>query len=181
MPFALLGGETKRVRARGGVMRILVVDDDVTMLWSLCNVLRRWGSEVEAATGARAGIRMLASKPFDVVLLDYRMPDHDGVWFLKNAVIPEETRVIVMSGYVDPQALSELRSMGLGDVLEKPFAEAELQDRLHRVSVEATWRQQAEHKQTRKEHLTREDVHAAHAVDNNGRSHPYGAAAPHAA
>jgi len=162
-------------------MRILVIDDDVTMLWSLCNTLRRWGSQVEAATGARAGIRMLASKPFDVILLDYRMPDHDGLWFLHNAVIPPETKVIVMSGYVDPQPLSELRSMGAGDVLEKPFSEAELQDRLHKVSVESTWRQQVECKQTGKEQITREQVHAAHADDNNGRSHPYGAAAPHAA
>jgi len=162
-------------------MRILVIDDDVTLLWSLCNTLRRWGSNVEASTGARAGVRMLASSSFDVVLLDYRMPDHDGIWFLRNAIIPEETRVILMSGYVDPQALTELRSMGVGDVLEKPFSEAEFQDRLHKVSVEATRRQQAEYKQTGKEQITREEVHAAHAVDRNGRSHHYGAAAPQAA
>ena len=68
-------------------MRILVIDDDVTMLWSLSNTLRRWGGEVEVATGARAGIRMLANRPFDVILLDYRMPDHDALWFLRNAVI----------------------------------------------------------------------------------------------
>ncbi len=162
-------------------MRILVIDDDVTMLWSLCNMLRRWGSEVEAATGARAGVRMLASKTFDMVLLDYRMPDHDGVWFLRNAIIPDETKVIVMSGYVDPQALSELRTMGVGDVLEKPFSEAELQERLQKASVEATWRQHVECKQTRKDQVTREEVHAAHVVDRSGRSHPYGAAAPRAA
>ncbi len=162
-------------------MRILVIDDDVTMLWSLCSALRRWGSEVDAATGARAGVRMLANKHFDVVLLDYRMPDHDGVWFLKNAIIPDDTRVIIMSGYVDPQALSELKRMGVGDVLAKPFSEAELQDRLQRISVESTWRQQVECKQPGKEQPTREDVHAAHAVDRNGRPHPYGAAASHAA
>lgn len=162
-------------------MRILVIDDDVTMLWSLCNTLRRWGSKVEAATGASAGVRMLSSKMFDVILLDYRMPDHDGVWFLRNAIIPNETRVIVMSGYVDPLALAELRSMGVGDVLEKPFSEVELQDRLQRISVESTWRQHAERKQTGKETTGRAKVHAAHADDTDGRPHPYGAVAPHAA
>lgn len=162
-------------------MRILVIDDDVTMLWSLCSTLRRWGSEVDAATGARAGVRMLANKPYDVILLDYRMPDHDGIWFLYNAIIPPETRVIVMSGYVDPRALSELRSLGVGDVLEKPFSEAELQDRLQKASVESTWRQHAERRQTGKEQVRLGKVHAAHADDTDGRSHPYGAAAPHAA
>ncbi|MDP6490491.1 MAG: response regulator [Kiritimatiellia bacterium] len=162
-------------------MRILVIDDDVTMLWSLCSALRRWGSEVDAATGACAGVRMVASKPFDAVLLDYRMPDHDGVWFLRNAIIPPETKVIVMSGYVDPKALSELKRLGVGDVLEKPFSEDELHDRLQKVSVESTWQRQADYKQTGKETKIREDVHVAHADDRNGRSHPYGAAAPHAA
>ena len=162
-------------------MRILVIDDDVTLLWSLCSTLRRWGSEVDAATGARAGVRMLSNRSYDMILLDYRMPDHDGVWFLHNAIIPKETGVILMSGYVDPRALSELRDLGVGDILEKPFSEAELQDRLHKESVESTWRQHAERKQTGKEQVRREKVHAAHVDDTNGRSHHFGAAAPHAA
>ena len=159
-------------------MRILVIDDDVTMLWSLCNTLRSWGSEVEAATGARAGIRMLANRPFDVILLDYRMPDHDALWFLRNAVIPRQTDVILMSGYVDPHALAELRSMGMGEVLEKPFSHAELQDRLSKLSVESAWRQPYKPNLPGKVNGKRVE---AHADDTNGRPHHIDAAAPHAA
>lgn len=161
-------------------MRILVIDDDVTMLWSLCGMLRRWGSKVEAATGAMAGLRMLNKEPFDVVLLDYRMPDHDAVWFLRNAVIPPQTAVALMTGFADPHALSELRALGIRDIIEKPFSEADLLDRLQQLSVESTWRHQNQHRQTGKETEKREDVHAAHA-DDNRRPYHHGTAAPHAA
>ena len=159
-------------------MRILVIDDDVTMLWSLCHMLRRWGSEVEAATGAMAGLRMLSKAPFDVILLDYRMPDHDALWFMRNAVIPPQTAVALMTGFADPHVLSELRSLGIREVIEKPFSEADLLDRLQKLSVESTWRQQKQ--QTGKEKRKRDDVHAAHA-DDNRRPHFHSAAAPHAA
>ncbi|NQU38820.1 MAG: response regulator [Lentisphaerae bacterium] len=160
-------------------MRILVIDDDVTMLWSLCSMLRRWGSEVEAATGAMAGVRMLSKGSFDIVLLDYRMPDHDALWFLRNTEIPPQTAVAVMTGFADPLMLSKLRSLGIGDVIEKPFSEADLLDRLQKLSVESTWRHKNQHK-TGKETETRENVHAAHA-DDNRRPHFHSAAAPHAA
>jgi DNA-binding NtrC family response regulator len=161
-------------------MRILVIDDDVTMLWSLSNTLRRWGSEVEMATGARAGIRMLANRPFDVILLDYRMPDHDAVWFLRNAVIPHETPVILMTGFADPRGIAELQKLGISDVLEKPFSQSELHDQLEKLWVGTTWRQ-SKRKTSGKETKTREKMHAAHADDTNGRSYPCGTAAPHAA
>ncbi len=125
-------------------MRILVIDDDVTMLWSLCNALRRWGSKVEAATGARAGLRMLEKQEFDVVIADYRMPDHDGLWLIKHAHIPSHTKVIVMSAYVDAASLRELKGLGVGELLEKPFSEDELQARLEKVSQEATLKAQHE-------------------------------------
>ena len=161
-------------------MRILVIDDDVTMLWSLSNALRRWGSDVEVATGARAGIRMVTNRPFDVILLDYRMPDHDALWFLRNAVIPHQTSVILMTGFADPRGLSELRRLGVCDVLEKPFSQSDLQDQLEKLSVATTWRH-SKCNINGKETETREKMHAAHADDTNGRSYPRGTAAPHAA
>jgi len=161
-------------------MRILVIDDDVTVLWSLSNNLRRWGSEVEVATGARAGVRILSNRPFDVILLDYRMPDHDAIWFLHNAVIPHETPVILMTGFADPRGLAELRRLGISDVLEKPFSQSELHDKLESLWVGMTWRH-SKRKISGKETESLENVHAAHADDTNGRPYPCGTAAPHAA
>ena len=160
-------------------MRILVIDDDVTMLWSLCGMLRRWGSKVEAATGAMAGLRMLSKELFDVVLIDYRMPDHDALWFLRNAVIPPQTAVALMTGFADPRVLSELRALGIREIIEKPFAEADLLDRLRKLSIESAWRFKNQH-QAGKEKEERENVCAEHA-DDNRRPYCYSAAAPHAA
>lgn len=153
-------------------MNILVIDDDVTLLWSLCGMLRRWGSAVEAATGARAGVRMLKQAAFDAVILDYRMPDHDGVWFMRNAAIPDETQVIVMSAYVEPQVLSKMRRLGAGHVLEKPFSETDLRAALASVPVEATWRQHVRKRNERKEHSKTVIARAAHAVNPSERPHP---------
>jgi DNA-binding NtrC family response regulator len=162
-------------------MRILVIDDDVTMLWSLSGILRQWGSEVSVATGAGAGLRMLERSAFDVILLDYRMPDHDGLWFLRNAGLSRETAVVLMSGFVDPVAMSQLRCMGINDVLEKPFSQSDLLELLQKLSVESTWRHDAERQQAergRQNGIER----GAHRVDEkNGWPRPLGEAAPHAA
>src|SRR6185436_2769497 len=64
--------------------RVLIVDDNATNRWILTEMVRRWGmrptSEDNAAAALSAMSRSVADHdPFEVALLDYQMPDVDGL------------------------------------------------------------------------------------------------------
>src|SRR6478672_9709458 len=96
-------------------LRVLIVDDEPLMCWSLAETLSDRGDLVtEARTGA-AAIRALAAGPdaIDVVLLDYDLPDVHNLNLL-SAVrrVSPASRVILMSACLTPEIAHD--AMGLG-------------------------------------------------------------------
>jgi CheY-like chemotaxis protein len=75
-------------------MRILAVDDDTMLLTAVRNMLRRNGHCADCCDNAETAVAMAKSHTYDVVLIDYRMPEHDGLWFLRNASLPPSAKVI---------------------------------------------------------------------------------------
>src|SRR3989304_4593651 len=95
----LLQGEGARPETSKGVMseRILVVDDEKLIRWSLRENLERAGYQtVEAADGEQA-IKILDSDGADMVLLDVRMPGKDGLEVLRHIAEkhPETPAVLI--------------------------------------------------------------------------------------
>ncbi|MEU8513892.1 response regulator transcription factor [Kitasatospora sp. NPDC048722] len=115
-----------------GTGTVLVVDDDDTIRRSLERGLRLSGFTVRTADGGRAALRLVATEPPDVLVLDVSMPDVDGTEVcrrLRDQGI--DTPVLMLS------ALDELADRvaglqaGADDYLVKPFALEELVLRLH--------------------------------------------------
>jgi|APSaa5957512622_1039677.scaffolds.fasta_scaffold73860_2 DNA-binding response OmpR family regulator len=102
-------------------MNILVVDDDLATLRVIGSMLRTSGSAVDMAPSADMAIRMMEKTTYDVLFVDYNMPTHNGVWFIRNAAIPPQSRVILLSGSLDPVAVSDFRRLGIQSVIKKPF------------------------------------------------------------
>lgn len=86
--------------------------------------IRGW--EVTSCTSAAEGIKKLAKGDFDLVLLDYKMPEHDGMWFMKNAQIPKGTKVLLMTAFVNRQTINDMFKLGVSGYVIKPFDEKEL-------------------------------------------------------
>jgi adenylate cyclase len=88
---------------------ILVVDDISDNRYTLCHRLRRQGyADLEEASNGREALERLAARPFDLVLLDIRMPEMDGYAVLERLKADETWRhipVIMIS------ALSEFGSV----------------------------------------------------------------------
>ena len=107
-------------------MNILVIDDEMATLRAVGSMLRTSGSTVDMAPSAAMAIRMMEKTPYDVFFVDYDMPTHNGVWFIRNAPIPPQSRVILLSGRLDAIAASEFRSLGVQSLIKKPFTLASI-------------------------------------------------------
>lgn len=69
-------------------MEILVVDDDEGTRRLLTRWLTRLGHRAHDADSAEIGVRMARENIYDAVLLDYQMPRHDALWFMKQVRLP---------------------------------------------------------------------------------------------
>ncbi len=104
-----------------GPARVLVVDDKENMRKLLAKILADGWLVEEAEDGARA-LSLVATRPYDVVVTDIRMPGADGFELLAavKARAPD-TEVVMMTGYATvPDAVRAMK-LGAFDYLEKPF------------------------------------------------------------
>jgi DNA-binding response OmpR family regulator len=106
------------------VSKVLVIDDDVSLLDLLRLHLRAAGHAVRVASDAADGIRyILAEKP-DLILSDISMPYLDGMELLRALRSDSATMripVIFLTGRDDDDTLVKARQLGVDDFLTKPI------------------------------------------------------------
>jgi CheY-like chemotaxis protein len=105
-------------------LRVLVVDDEALIRWSVAETLAESGHSVCEAGDGTTAMRFLTGteKLFDVVLLDYRLPDSNDLNLLAaiRRVAPD-TAVIMMTAYGTPEVTSGALKLGAYRVVPKPF------------------------------------------------------------
>lgn len=115
-------------------MRILVVDDDPTVLKSCHRVLEPEGFEVRLVPSADEALEAMRQADFALLLIDVKMPTHDGMYLMRE--IKKEwpdKPIILMSGYDTTQTVEEAAEMGAATFIPKPFTPDELLDAIHKV------------------------------------------------
>ena len=111
-------------------MRILLLDDEITVLKALKGILTHMGHTVDGVAEAATAVESVAANEYDVIFVDFKMPVHDGIWFMKNADIPRSTRVLLLTAYVNRTVINEMFSLGVRGYLIKPVDEKELRAHL---------------------------------------------------
>jgi DNA-binding NtrC family response regulator len=104
--------------------RVLVVDDESLVRWSLAETLGASGYEVTEAKDGASAIQAFGSLRggTDVVLLDLRLPDVDDLRILATMrQCSPEVPVIVMTAFGTPELLNEAMRLGAFAVIDKPF------------------------------------------------------------
>jgi len=109
-------------------VHILVVDDDPVILELFQEVFTKMGLRTLLADGSKKALELIQKTPPDVVLLDVKMPDTDGITTLKEIKSIDPTiQVIIMTGCASVDSVLDAMRLGAFDYLEKPF------DRLEKV------------------------------------------------
>jgi two-component system, NtrC family, response regulator AtoC len=108
-------------------VRVLIVDDDPGLRKSLSLLLDGDGHGVAAEPGAESALARLKAERFDVVLCDVRMPEMDGLEFLRRyQALGGRALVIMMSAYGREEAAIAAMKEGAYDYLPKPFRSDEV-------------------------------------------------------
>jgi DNA-binding NtrC family response regulator len=108
-------------------IRVLIADDERNLRELVIRELSRKGHEVEGAADGEAALRRLRETPFDVVVLDMKMPRKEGIEVLRElGGFPEQPQVIVMTGFQDVSTAVEAMKLGAYDYLTKPTKIEEL-------------------------------------------------------
>lgn len=120
--------DTSRPGKKSAPLRVLVVDDEPLIRWSLAETLSERGCQVVEmgdGCGARGAVRD-AAREFDVVLLDYRLPDSEDLSLLAAIRrLSPHAQVILMTAYGSPEVVRGALDLGAFRVVGKPF---EMQD-----------------------------------------------------
>ena len=105
-------------------LRVLVVEDELLIRWSIAETLAHAGHTViEANDGATALVTLEnQAEPLDAILLDYRLPDSNDLKLLATArrLSPEST-VILMTAFGTSEVVKGALDLGVYQVLHKPF------------------------------------------------------------
>ena len=101
--------------------RLLVVDDDLDTCANLSDILSDIGYDVRTAPDANAALRTLNEHPFDIVLLDLKMPGMDGLQLYRELKRRSASTVaILITGYADAETRQRAEQLGVWRILPKP-------------------------------------------------------------
>lgn len=115
-------------------MHILVVDDDQVVLKSCRRILETSDVETTLVDTVRKALTALERQTFDLILVDIKMPEEDGLSLIRrvkdnNVDIP----ILVMSGYPTGDTIDTSIAQGARDFIPKPFTPDELIETIKKI------------------------------------------------
>ena len=107
--------------------RILIVDDDETVRRSYLRSLESTSFDVAAASDGEEALQTMEQNPYDVVLLDMRMPGRDGLSVLRTIKQKwPESEVVIITGYPTVDSAKQAVQLGAYDYVAKPVGPQEV-------------------------------------------------------
>ena len=115
-------------------LRVLFVDDEVSLQEVMRQELPRLGHEVTVCPDGRSALDVMKRSTFDAAILDLRMPDMTGIDVLEHLKqISPDTEAVMMTGYASKETAIEALRLGAFDYITKPCKIAEIDGILLRI------------------------------------------------
>lgn len=111
-------------------LRVLVVEDESLIRWSIVETLSQAGLAVSEAADGAGAIKALSgdSESVDAILLDYRLPDSNDLTLLAALRrLSPQSAVVLMTAFSTPAVVAGARELGVYRLLHKPFELHELE------------------------------------------------------
>ncbi|GBC62073.1 sigma-54-dependent Fis family transcriptional re gulator [Desulfonema ishimotonii] len=106
---------------------LLIIDDEENMRHMLTALLTKSGYRIDEAADGSEGLEKVRQKQYDFILCDLKMPNMDGMAFLREAgTYLDATTVIVMSAYGSIDTAIDAMKQGAYDYISKPFKSDEV-------------------------------------------------------
>jgi DNA-binding NtrC family response regulator len=110
---------------------VLIIDDEEVFAKNAAKFLGKAGHSVSTALNARLGLEGFAHSPPDVVVLDFRLPDADGITVIqKIRALDAGVPILMITGHGSIELAVEAMKAGASDLLTKPVSLAELRQRV---------------------------------------------------
>ena len=118
-------------------LRLLFVEDDLDASRELAHYLKKRVSSLSVAANGREALELCRNHTFDVILSDLRMPEMDGMTFIRHLRSSGiQTPVVIMSAFSDSETILKAVDLGIVKYCVKPVNIAELIASLTRVASE---------------------------------------------
>jgi len=109
------------------IMKILVVDDDEIVLESCRRILEPEGFTLSLIPTVNKAIEIMKREAFDLLLVDVKMPERDGISFIEEVKNRwPKVPFVVMSGYPVRETIADGMRLGAAGFIAKPFTPDEL-------------------------------------------------------
>ena len=103
-------------------MRILLIDDDVCIRHTMSLFFTAEGCSFAAVPSAEAALDKLSRHTYDIILVDYNLPNMDGLQLLEQIQDSKaQVMKILITAYGSNEVVSAARGLGVHEVIEKPF------------------------------------------------------------
>jgi DNA-binding NarL/FixJ family response regulator len=121
-------------------LKVLIVDDHEVARIGLADLLKSFGFLVSAAVASgEEAVSLLRANSIDVVLLDIRMPDNDGLATLELVKETDaDLAVVILSAYENPTYVARAAALGADDYILKNGAPKTIYESLHRAGTGKT-------------------------------------------
>src|ERR1700724_534655 len=130
----LLENSFRSPKSKMSITEILVVDDDVAVCQIVHRMLSNEQCKVQTSLSVADALRAIEKKPFDVYVMDYKLPDGSGLDVAERIRSKwGATPIILILGY-DPAAVAlRAEKLHISDFLEKPFSRATICDAMKKA------------------------------------------------
>lgn len=113
--------------------KILIVEDDISIVKNLSEILKNEGFSVNYALSFKSAEKLIDSTQFDLILLDVLLPDGNGFALCKKIKTTSDTPIIFLTASADEYSVVTGLDMGADDYIEKPYRSKELISRIKSV------------------------------------------------
>jgi DNA-binding NtrC family response regulator len=117
--------------------KVLLVDDEKEFLEIMSERMRARGMEVTTTDSADQALAIIEKQTFDAIIMDFQMPEMDGMEALKAIKKKRpELQIILLTGYATVEKTVEAMKIGAADFLEKPADLEALTEKIKKAKTE---------------------------------------------